>query len=783
MTQNIAVTKRSGEREALDLEKIHRVLEWATEGLTGVSTSEVELRANIQLYDGIPAYDIHELLIKSAAELISEETPNYQYVAARLVNYKLRKDVYGQYEPTRLYDLIVKNVERGVYSRDLLDFYTEAEIDQAESFIKHSRDDQFPYAGMVQLRTKYLVRDRTRKDGHFETPQVAFMLIGMTLFSMEDPEIRMAWVKRFYDAASTFMFSLPTPIMAGCRTPVKQFSSCVLIDCDDSLDSINATASAIVKYASKKAGIGINGGRIRALGSVVGDGSVVHTGLIPFWKYFRSALKSCSQGGIRGASATVNFPFWHREVEDLIVLKNAKGTEESRIRNMDYCIQLNGFFYDAVRKNKVLYLFSPHDVPDLYEAFFADQAEFARLYKIYSILAFKAGDPKAKTIKARDLFERIITERQQTARLYIFHADHVNSHGSFDPSLAPIKMTNLCVEITLPTNPEHAENDREPEIALCTLAAVNWGKVKEPEDFKEPAEILVRALDNLLSYQEYPVEAARYASTKRRPLGIGPTSIAHFLAQRGLKYDSSAYETMHRYAEAWSYYLIRASVDLAKERGPCQLVGDTKYSRGLLPIDTYCKTVDELIKPVYHEDWGSLELDLHEYGIRNSTLMAAMPVETSVQVIDEWNGIEPPPALVTKKGSKDGSPPHVVPNIGRLKNKYHLRWDQDPAEYIKLMAILQKFMDQSGSFNTSHNPTHYPKGKIPISKLMADVMLAHKYGLKTLYYANPYVETQEEIHNMTELKAPEVVDVVIDQTKIDRLGSWVEDDQCDSCVL
>lgn len=763
----ISVTKRSGNKEPLDLEKIHRVLEWATDGITGVSISEIELRANIQLYDGIPAYDIHELLIKSASELISVETPNYQYVAARLVNYKLRKDVYGQYEPTRLYDLVVKNVKLGVYDPLLLQLYSEAEFDAVEKFIKHERDYEFAYAGMVQLREKYLIRDRRKRDGHYETPQVCYALIGMTLFSMEDPAIRLSWIKRFYDAASTFMVSLPTPIMAGCRTPIRQFSSCVLIDSDDSLDSINETASAIVKYASKKAGIGINGGRLRAVGSKVGDGSVIHTGLIPFWKYWRAALKSCSQGGVRGASGNICFPFFHLEVEDLIVLKDNKGTEENRIRNMDYTIQLNGHFLDRVRAGLPLYLFSPHDVEDLYEAFFADQKAFVTLYDHYALIA-ESGLIRHKKIDSREFLASVLLQRQTTARLYIMFADHCNTHSSFKEKLAAICMTNLCVEVTLPTVPL-ASKVKPPEIALCTLAGINWGKIVNPSDFEEPATVLVRALDNLLSYQEYPHPAAEYSTAGRRSLGIGIISLAHFLAKRDLKYDASAFETVDRYAEAFSYYLIKASVDLAEERGACSMVDETKYSDGILPIDTYCKAVDELVEPNFQMDWANLRAKMLLVGIRNSTLMALMPAETSAQVIDEWNGIEPPPALVTQKASKDGAPSQVVPNVARLKNKYHLRWDQNPSDYIRLMAIIQKYVDQSGSYNTSHNPAHYG-GQIPMSQLMSDLFLAHKYGLKTLYYANALGETENQITNMADLKAPEVVDVQADEI-------------CDSCVL
>lgn len=729
------VTKRSGELEALSLEKIHKVLEWACENVTGVSISEIELRANIQLYDGIPADDIHELLIRSSAELISEDTPNYQFVAARLINYKLRKLVYGTYEPPELRSIVEKNVELDLYDPEILQIYTDEEWDLAEKYIRHQRDDTFAYAGMEQFRGKYLVQDRSTGT-YYETPQVLYMLVAMTLFSEYPIETRMKWVKKYYDAISTFKISLPTPIMAGARTQTRQFSSCVLIEADDSLDSIFATGTAVGKYAAKRAGIGINGGRIRSVGSKVGRGEIVHTGIIPYWRFFRGALKSCSQGGIRGASATINYPFWHLESEDLIVLKNAKGTFENRIRDLDYCIHLNKFFLQRVLEKKHITLFSPHEVPDLYEAFYSNSGEFAELYEKYE----RSRSVKKKRIDAEEFYKQILIERQQTGRIYIFFADNVNEHSSFN---VPIKMTNLCTEITLPTAPFSNASIDEGEIALCTLSAINWGVINRPSDFEEVCELAVRGLDALLDYQNYPLPMAESSTMNRRPLGIGVINFAYFLAKRGLKYDNEALTTVHEYAEAWSYYLIKASIELAKEKGACPLFHETKYSEGILPIDTYKREVDELVDPKYHMDWSQLRADVQNYGIRNSTLMALMPAETSAQISNATNGFEPPPELVTKKKSKHGTLAQVVPEIQRLKNTYDLRWDQKVTDYLSVAAVMQKFMDQAGSFNTSHNPSDWD-GKIPMSILARDVMFAYKYGLKTLYYANPAPTKVEE---------------------------------------
>ena len=731
---SIKVTKRDGTLQEFDLEKVHKVLEWAVEDISGVSMSEIELKANIQLYDKIPAYDIHELLIKSAAELISEHTPNYQFVAARLISYKLRKEVYGNYKPWPLKQLIIENVSRGVYDGDIMVKYSAEEIDELDAYIKHERDDNFTYAGMEQFRGKYLVQDRRNKIP-YETPQILYMMIAATLFAKYPKETRMKYVKDYYDAISQFYISLPTPIMAGVRTPTRQFSSCVLIESGDSLDSINATSTSIVKYISKKAGIGIGAGSIRAAGAKVGDGSVVHTGLIPFLKYFQSAVKSCSQGGVRGGAATVYLPIWHYEFEDLVVLKNNKGTEETRVRHMDYAFQFNKLMYERLLTGGNITFFDPNDVPGLYDAFFADQEKFQELYEKYE----RAHSIRKKTLPAIEVFSAFLTERKDTGRIYLMNVDHANDHGAFDPKVAPIKMSNLCCEIDLPTTPLEAYDDHTGEISLCTLSAINWGLINEPKEFEKYCNLSVRALDELLDYQDYPIIAAANGTIARRPLGIGIINLAYFLAKRGLKYDETAYETVDEYAEAWSYYLIKASAQLAEEKGACKGNNETKYARGKLPNDTYKRAIDNLIEFKERLPWTELRKQLTDTGIRNSTLMALMPAETSAQISNSTNGIEPPRALVSYKQSKDGVMAQVVPGYHHLKNKYDLLWDQkSPEGYLAICGILQKYIDQGISVNTSYNPEHYEDNKIPMSVMIKDLVTAYKYGIKQLYYFNTF---------------------------------------------
>ena len=730
---SINVTKRDGSLQPFDLDKVHKVLEWAVADISGVSMSEIELKANIQLFDKINAYDIHELLIKSAAELISETTPNYQFVAARLISYKLRKEVYGDYQPCSLRELIADNIERGVYDAEILQKYTTEELIDLDNYIKHERDDTFTYAGMEQFRGKYLVQDRRTKK-HYETPQMLYMMISATLFA-DYGDNRMKFVKEYYDAISQFYISLPTPIMAGVRTPTRQFSSCVLIESDDSLDSINATATSIVKYISKKAGIGIGAGKIRALGAKIADGSVVHTGLIPFLKYFQSAVKSCSQGGVRGGAATVYLPVWHYEFEDLVVLKNNKGTDETRVRHMDYAFQFNKLMYERLLEGGNITFFDPKDVPELYDAFFSDQDLFKELYEI----AERKTSIRKKSLPALEVFSRFLTERKDTGRIYLMNVDHANEHSSFEEKVAPIHMSNLCCEIDLPTKPLNAYDDHTGEISLCTLSAINWGLINDPKEFEKYCDLCVRGLDELMDYQEYPIAAAEASTKSRRPLGVGIINLAYFLAKRGLKYDESAYEIVDEYAEAWSYYLIKASADLAKEKGKIPLNNHTKYASGKLPIDTYKRAIDNLIEHKERLPWEDLREQLRETGIRNSTLMALMPAETSAQISNSTNGIEPPRALVSYKQSKDGVMAQVVPGIYNLKNKYDLLWEQkSPAGYLGICGILQKYVDQGISVNTSYNPEHFEDNKIPMSVMIQDLVTSYKYGIKQLYYFNTY---------------------------------------------
>mgnify|MGYP001202529307 CR=1 FL=1 len=730
---SILVTKRDGRKEAIDLDKIHRVLDWAALGLDHVSVSQVELKSHIQFYDGIRTKDIHETIIKAAADLISEESPDYQYMAARLAIFHLRKIAYGRFTPPHLFDHVTKLTADGKYDKHILEDYSKAEFDQLNAYIKHDRDMNFSYAAVKQLEGKYLVQDRVSKRV-FESPQMLYILIGMCLFADYPEATRLDYIQRFYDAISTFKISLPTPIMAGVRTPSRQFSSCVLIECGDSLDSINATTSAIVKYVSQRAGIGINAGRIRALGSPIRGGEAEHTGMIPFFKLFQAAVKSCSQGGVRGGAATLFYPMWHLEVESLLVLKNNRGVEENRVRHMDYGVQINKTMYQRLIKGQHITLFSPHDVPGLYDAFFADQDEFERLYQQY-----EADESiRKRSIAATELFSLMMQERASTGRIYIQNVDHCNTHSPFDPAVAPIRQSNLCLEIALPTSPLDNINDDDKEIALCTLSAFNLGAIDSLDELEELADLAVRALDSLLSYQDYPIEAARNATMKRRTLGVGVINFAYYLAKHGLKYsDGSANALTHRTFEAIQYYLLKASNQLAKEFGTCTAFSETTYSKGILPIDTYKKDLDAICDEPLHLDWEGLRKEIVEHGLRNSTLTALMPSETSSQISNATNGIEPPRGLVTIKQSKDGILKQVVPEYETLKNSYETLWAMpNNTGYLQLVGIMQKFVDQAISANTNYDPKRFDGGRVPMNQLLKDLLLAYKYGLKTLYYQN-----------------------------------------------
>lgn len=745
MTQSLFVTKRDGRREPLDLDKIHRVITWAAEGLSNVSVSQVELKSHIQFYDGIKSEDIHETIIKAAADLISKDSPDYQYLAARLAVFHLRKKAYGQFEPPHLYDHVVKMVEARRYDQHILADYSREELEQMNSFIDHSRDLNFSYAAVKQLEGKYLVQNRVT-GAIYESAQFLYILVAACLFANYPKATRLDYVRRFYDACSLFKLSLPTPIMSGVRTPTRQFSSCVLIECGDSLDSINATSSAIVKYVSQRAGIGINAGRIRALGSPIRNGEAFHTGCIPFYKHFQTAVKSCSQGGVRGGAATLFYPLWHLEVESLLVLKNNRGVEENRVRHLDYGVQFNRLMYTRLIKDDYITLFSPSDVPGLYDAFFEDQEKFEQLYVQYE----NDSSIRKKRLKALELFTLFMQERASTGRIYLQNVDHCNTHSPFNPKFAPVRQSNLCLEIALPTKPMNDVNDPDGEIALCTLSAFNLGAIENLSELEELAELAVRSLDSLLDYQDYPIPAAFHASINRRTLGVGVINYAYYLAKNGVKYsDGSANGLTHRTFEAIQYYLLKASNKLAQEFGACPKFNETTYAEGILPIDTYKKDLDKVCTEALQLDWEQLRKDIQTHGLRNSTLSALMPSETSSQISNATNGIEPPRGHISVKASKDGILKQVVPEYERLKNNYELLWDiPNNTGYLTLVAIMQKFIDQTISANTNYDPNKFEGGKVPMKLLLQDLLSAYKLGVKTMYYHNTRdgaADVQEDI--------------------------------------
>jgi ribonucleotide reductase alpha subunit len=915
----VSVVKRDGSLERLNIEKIHRQVLWATEGISGVSASELEIRSQLQFYDGIHTRDIQETLIKAAADLIDLEAPNYQFVAAKLINHHIRKEAYNSFTPPSLHDHVTRVIQAGFYTAELLEWYSPEEFAILDTYMDHEKDMNLTYAAMEQWRGKYLVKNRVTNQ-LYETPQMALMLIAATLFNTYPVQTRLKWVKDFYDAISNHDISLPTPIMAGVRTPQKQFSSCVLIESDDSLDSISAVSHAVVRYVSRKAGIGLNIGRIRAINSPIRGGDAYHTGVVPFVKLLQASVKSCNQGSIRGGAATAYFPFWHLQFEDMVVLKNNKGTDDNRARHMDYGVQFCKLAYERLIQGGDLTLFSPSDVPGLYDAFFVDQDEFKRLYEQYE------ADPsiRKKTLKAVDLFTTFMHERKNTGRVYVMNVDHCNTHGAYIEHLAPIRQSNLCLtgdsqlriqhtdgtertmelasfveawgyggmtgvrvrsydtqtgkfvwsvvsaaaqtatvtelmeidhasgnvirctpdheiwtqnrgwvmaqnltvsdllqedvnpgampstnhiadirkiqvaptpvyditvpetsafvannlvvhncaEITLPTMPLQSIEDTNPAVALCTLAAINWGKIREPKDFEKPCKLAVRALDALLDYQDYPLPAAEAHTRMYRPLGIGIVSLAYWIAKMGFKYsDDSALQTLDEYAEAWSYYMIRASVDLAMEKGACPGSVNTKYHTGIVPIDTRKRDTDELVSHAERMPWDKLREDLRVYGIRNTTLMACMPSEASSLISNATNGVEPPRGLISVKQSKDGVMKQVVPEYRRLKNRYELLWDQrSPEGYLKVCAVLQRWMDQTISTNTSYNPEFYPDNQLPMSDLLRHMLMAYKWGIKTQYYFNT-LDGQSEVD----------VDKMIAQDNADSAAAT--DDTCESCTI
>ncbi len=729
--QDIQVIKRDGTRESIDLEKIHRVVHWASQDLENISVSQVEINSQIAFFDGIKTEDIHETIIKSAADLISTEVPDYQYLAARLAIFHLRKKAFKSFTPPSLIHHVINLTDLGIYDKDILKKYNKTEFKELDNYIDHWRDMNFSYAAVKQLEGKYLVQNRVTGE-IFESPQFLYMLAGMCLFQDYKGKARLDIVKRFYEATSTFKISLPTPIMAGVRTPTRQFSSCVLIETDDDLDSISASSGAIVKYVSQRAGIGINGGRIRALGSPIRGGEATHTGCIPFFKHFHTAVKSCSQGGVRGGAATLFYPLWHLEVEGLLVLKNNTGTDENRIRHLDYGVQFNGLMYQRFLADGDITLFSPNDVPGLYDAFFADQIKFKKLYEKYE----KDKTIRKEKIKARDLFSKFMKERANTGRIYLQNVDHCNTHGAFDANLAPIKQSNLCMEITLPTKPLFSVQDENGEVALCTLSAVNLGALESLDELEDITEIIVRSLDSLLDYQDYPIKAAELASKNRRTLGIGVTNLAYYLAKNDAKYsDGSGNELIHKTFEALQFYSLKASNKLANDFGACPLFSETQYAKGIFPVDSYKKDIDKFCSTKLNLDWESLRKDIKATGLRNSTLTALMPCESSSQISNSTNGIEPPRGFVSIKQSKDGILKQVVPEYEKFHKKYELLWDiKDNEGYLQLCAIMQKFVDQSISTNTHYDPSQFEGGKVPMKLFLMDLLKAYKYGIKTLYY-------------------------------------------------
>ncbi len=789
----IKVQKRKGKLEKLDINKIHFVVEEACNDLPGVSSSQIEMNANIQFYDGITTKGIQQILIKSANDLITLDQPNYQFAAARLLLYDVRKEAHGQYEYSPLLKLILRNVRSGVYDKDIIEKYTKTEIKKLNTWIRRERDLKFTYAGLRQVVDKYLVQDRSTGQ-LYETPQDMYMMIAATLFADYPEKTRLSYVKKYYDAISLHKVNIPTPVMSGVRTPIRQFASCVLVDIDDTLPSIFSGDMAIGLYVARRAGIGINAGRIRGINSKIRGGEVQHTGVIPFLKKFESTVRCCTQNGVRGGNATVHFPIWHPEIEDILVLKNNKGTEDNRVRRMDYSIQISKLFYERFISDGDITLISPHTAPGLYEAYGTD--EFDDLYEKYE----EDKTVPKKTIKAQDLFFDLLKERAETGRIYIMNIDHCNSHSSFKDK---VSMSNLCQEITLPTTPIQHIDDEKGEIALCILSAINVGALNDVSELENLCDISVRALDQIIDYQRYPVKAAEVSTKARRSLGIGYIGLAHYLAKNGVKYsDPKAWELVDRLSEAFQYYLLRTSCDIAEEKGKCTAFDKTKYSDGLLPIDHYKKEVDKVIPHKQRMAWESLRKDIAKHGLRHSTLSAQMPSESSSVVSNETNGIEPPRGLLSIKKSKKGPLKQIVPGYPKLKNDYTLLWDMTSNEgYINIVSVMQKYFDQAISGNWSYNPTQYENNEVPLSIMAQDMLTAYKYGWKTVYYQNTYDFKGEEeevqpagLSAVVEDDDGEDVELQLSDrqivnghskvnTGVDITASANNDEDCDACTI
>jgi ribonucleoside-diphosphate reductase alpha chain len=761
MSNGIKVIKRSGKVEPINLDKMHVMVDLACKDLAGVSASQVEIQSGIQFYDGVTTSQIQEILIRSASDLIDLEHPNYQYVAARLLLFSIRKSIYGKlHDIPTLSEHIDKCVNKGVYDEDILSRYTKEEFAKVNSFIDHTRDFLFTYAGLRQVVDKYLVQDRSG-GGVYETPQFMYMMIALTIFAEYPKETRMS-----YDAISKHKINIPTPIMAGVRTPLRQFASCVLVDVDDTLDSIFTSDMAIGRYVAQRAGIGINAGRIRGINSKIRGGEVAHTGVIPFLKKFEATVRCCTQNGIRGGSATVHFPIWHQEIEDILVLKNNKGTEDNRVRKLDYSIQISKLFYERFIQDGEITLFSPHDVPGLYDAFGTDR--FDDMYVDYE----RDQSVPRKTIGAQELILDLLKERAETGRIYIMNIDHCNSHSSFKDK---VNMSNLCQEITLPTDPlEHI--DGEGEIALCILSAINVGKVKSDEELEELCDLSVRGLEELIDYQKYPVKAAEIATKARRSLGVGYIGLAHYLAKLGYNYSSQeAWDAVHGLSESFQYYLLKSSNQIAKEKGSCTYFNRTKYADGILPIDTYKKDVDEISSINLQHDWEELRASILAHGLRHSTLSAQMPSESSSVVSNATNGIEPPRGYLSVKKSKKGPLKQIVPQYQTLKNAYTLLWDMpDNTGYINIVAVMQKFFDQAISGNWSYNPENYPDNEVPTSVMANDFLRTYKYGWKTSYYQNTHDMKSDEIEDKIDNKVKNLLDDILETS---------EEEDCESCKI
>jgi ribonucleoside-diphosphate reductase alpha chain len=765
------VVKRSGDREPLAVEKWQNQVAKVCTGIADVSQSMIEIKAQPHFYDGITTREIDEITLRAIVDLIDSDTnpdighTNYQYVAGKQRVSMLRKDVYGNYQPPHIYSIVKKNIELGLYTKDLLEWYSEDEWNKMEEMLDHEKDEQYSYAAIEQLIEKYLVRNRATKD-IYETPQIRYMVAAATVFHNEEKGQRLRYIKEYYNCASDGLFTLATPVLAGLGTPTKQFSSCVLIRSDDDLDSIFASGEMMAKYASKRAGIGLEVGRLRPLGSPIRGGEVMHTGMIPFLKKWFGDLRSCSQGGIRNASATVFYPIWHYQFDDLIVLKNNQGTDETRVRHMDYGVVLSAFFWKRFKNRENITFFDPNEVPELYEAFYTNTQKFEELYIKYE----KRKDLRKKTMNAEDVFKGgILKERTDTGRIYLVFIDNVMNQGPFDPEYHTIYQSNLCCEILLPTKPFKRLDDDQGRIALCTLGSINWGAFRNPEDMRRACRILQRSLCNILDYQDFLSIQSKLSNDEIQPLGIGITNLAYWHAKRGLKYgDSDALQEVKSWMEHQAYYLTEATVELAKERGQCVDSDKTRYGQGIFPWELRAKGVNQLADFTPELDWEPLRSEMKQYGVRNATLMAIAPVESSSVVINSTNGIEMPMSLITVKESKAGAFTQVAPEYNKLKNKYQLMWEQtDCSGYLKTAAVLAAYVDQSISTNTFYNPAHFPDRKVPTTLIAKNLMLAHSWGLKTFYYS---------LINKAGSKS-------VEEQPIQKVEEDVSQDDCESCKL